>query len=300
MDELRHDVIEIAREMLDADVIDIVFPKDGRELGGLVWRKSDDKTDRRMFPEDDPDTSLINAWRSGELADEKISEDGKEIAMPINKGGGRLALIIAKKHVGRFDMISIALIKAMGSHIAVALENAALYQLAITDELTGLYSQRHFRNFMEKNFALYEQYGEKLALLMIDIDNFKSINDTCGHPAGDQVLKAVAQTIMGSTRGEDADFRYGGEEFAVALPATGVAGGAIVAERVRARISDVLFPAGERELRLTVSIGVASWPENAVTIRDVIVSADKALYEAKKAGKNRVVLSNSVPGGSAA
>jgi diguanylate cyclase (GGDEF)-like protein len=126
---------------------------------------------------------------------------------------------------------------------------------------------------------------------MIDVDNFKAVNDTYGHPAGDQVLKAVAQCILRSTRGEDADFRYGGEEFAVTLTATGSAGGEFVAERIRKRIEDMVFTAEEHHLNLTVSIGVASCPENAMTIRNIISAADKALYEAKRRGKNKVVVS---------
>jgi diguanylate cyclase (GGDEF)-like protein len=296
MDEARLAVIEIIREILDADQIDIIFPREKNEYGGIVWRKSDGKIDRRMFPDNDPDQKVLDAWQSGALACEELTGEGKELFMPICKSGDRLALIIARKNSGRFDASGISLIKAMGGHIAVAMDNAALYQIAITDELTGLYSQRHFRNFMEKNFARYERHGEKMTLLMIDVDNFKAVNDTYGHPAGDQVLKAVAQCILRSTRGEDADFRYGGEEFAVTLTATGSAGGEYVAERIRKRIESTVFAVGEHRLSLTVSIGAASCPENAKTIRDIIAAADKALYEAKRAGKNKAVLSDAVPG----
>jgi diguanylate cyclase (GGDEF)-like protein len=291
MDEARHAVIEIIREILDADQIDIVFPKETNKYGGIVWRKSDNKIDRRMFPDDDPDQRVLDAWQSGALACEEVVGEGKEMFMPICKSESRLALIIARKSSGPFAASGISLIKAMGSHIAVALDNAALYEIAITDELTGLYSQRHFRNFLEKNFARFQRHGEKLTLLMIDVDNFKAVNDTYGHPAGDQVLKAVAQCILRSTRGEDADFRYGGEEFAVTLTATGSAGGEFVAERIRKRIESTVFTAEEHHLNLTVSIGVASCPENATTIREFISAADKALYEAKRKGKNKVVVS---------
>jgi diguanylate cyclase (GGDEF)-like protein len=297
MDEARHAVIEIIREILDADQIDIIFPRENNEYGGIVWRKSDNKIDRRMFPDNDPDQRVLGAWQSGELSCEELVEGGTELCMPICKSDARLALIIARKNSGHFDASGISLIKAMGGHIAVAMDNAALYQIAITDELTGLYSQRHFRNFMEKNFARYERYGEKLTLLMIDVDNFKAVNDTYGHPAGDQILKALAQCILRSTRGEDADFRYGGEEFAVTLTATGSAGGEYVAERIRQRIESTAFAVEDIHLNLTVSIGVASCPENATTIRDIISEADKALYHAKKAGKNKVVLSDAKAGG---
>jgi diguanylate cyclase (GGDEF)-like protein len=291
MEELKTIVVEIIREILDTDEIDVIFPKENREYGGIVWKKKENKVDRRMFPEDDPDRDAISAWVNDELREEKISGEKNVIYMPIVKNDARLALIIAKKSSGSFDRVGISLVRAMGSHIAVALENAALYQLAITDELTGLYSQRHFRNVMEKKFALYEHFGEKMTLLMIDIDNFKKINDTYGHPAGDRVLKEVGHCLRASTRDEDTDFRYGGEEFAVILPATGSKGGSFVAERIRAMIAGNAFMVEDRRLDVTVSIGVASCPEHAATIRDMIVAADKALYEAKRAGKNRVALS---------
>ena len=172
----------------------------------------------------------------------------------------------------------------------MAFENALLYQIAITDELTGLYSKRHFLSSIEKRFALYERYGEKMTLLMLDIDDFKKINDTYGHPAGDHILKQIGRTVMNSTRGGDLDFRYGGEEFTVILPATDSAWGVFVAERIRKRIEGEAFTIDNMTVNLTVSIGVASCPEHAVTIKDLIVKADRALYEAKRNGKNKVVL----------
>ncbi|MGE5808352.1 MAG: GGDEF domain-containing protein [Nitrospirota bacterium] len=297
MDELRHVVVEVVREVLDADQIDIVFKKEKGEYGGIVWKKADNKTDRRKFPADDPDRPVISTWMTGKLAGEKISLEKSIIYLPIMKGTVPLALIIARKSTGTFDLTGLTLVKAMEGHIAVALENAALHQIAITDELTGLYSQRHFRNFMEKNFVRFERHGEKLALLMIDVDNFKSINDTYGHPAGDQALKSVAQCILSTTRGEDADFRYGGEEFAVILLGTGGSGATFVAERIRQKVESTEFTADAHRFNLTVSVGVAICPENATTIREFVSAADKALYEAKKAGKNRVVLSGAAPGG---
>ena len=128
-----------------------------------------------------------------------------------------------------------------------------------------------------------------MTLLMIDIDNFKKINDTYGHPAGDAILKDVGRCIMSSIRDDDMGFRYGGEEFAVILPVTDVAAGKAVANRMRKLIESYPFKADQHVLQVTVSIGVASWPASAETIREIITEADKALYEAKHGGKNRVV-----------
>ncbi|NTW59553.1 MAG: GGDEF domain-containing protein, partial [Nitrospirae bacterium] len=169
-------------------------------------------------------------------------------------------------------------------------ENALLYRMAITDELTGLYSIRHFRQALGKKHSLFHEYGEKMTLLMIDIDNFKKVNDTYGHPAGDAILKEVGKCILRSIREPDLGFRYGGEEFAVILPSSDIPAGKVVAERMRALIEHYPFKIDQHVLRVTVSIGVASWPASAETIKDIISEADKALYEAKHNGKNQVVI----------
>ncbi len=296
IEELKRVIVETIREIFDADEIHLVLPREVAEYGGMIWNKNDNKIQRRMPPHEDPYRDVIQSWLRGDLPDIAISRDNREVSLPISKGTSRLALIIIKKGDGVIDAVGLDLIKAMTSHIAVAFENAALYRIAITDELTGLYTNRHFRQMIEKKFDLYERYGEKLSILMIDIDNFKQINDTYGHPAGDQVLKDVSRCIALSTRDQDFDFRYGGEEFSVILPSTDGAAGVFVAERIRDLIGKTVFSAGGVSLHMTVSIGVASCPENARTIRELVEAADKALYEAKRSGKNRVVPSKAVPG----
>lgn len=290
IEELKPVVVEILRELFDPDEIEIILPREEREFGGIIWRRSENKIDRRLV-RNDPYHDQIQAWMKGDLTAELISGDRREVIMPIIRGDNRLALIVVRNNKSQFDEFGMGLVKAVGSHIAVAFENAALYHIAITDELTGLFSKRHFWSSMEKKFSLFERYGEKLTILMLDIDDFKKVNDTHGHPAGDQVLKEVARCILLSTRDGDLSCRYGGEEFAVILPATDSAAGAIVAERIRAIIDGTVFRHDQVEMRLTVSIGLANCPENAKTIRDMIVEADKALYEAKKTGKNRITLS---------
>jgi diguanylate cyclase (GGDEF)-like protein len=264
---------------------------------GVVWKKSTNTIERGLAPDEDPDREIVFSWLRGGRDELRISADKKEVSMPIAKGQGRLALIIIKKQIGIVDNLGLDLVKAMGAHMAAAFENASLYRMAITDELTGLYTKRHFHAMIERKFLLYEQYGEKLTLLMIDADNFKQINDTYGHPAGDQVLKDLARCIVRSTREQDFDFRYGGEEFSVLLPATDAAAGNVVAERILDHIQKTVFSAGEAKVNMTVSIGVASCPANALTIRALVVEADKSLYEAKRAGKNQVVVSRAEPSG---
>ncbi len=217
--------------------------------------------------------------------------------MPVSKGENHLSLIIIKKADGIVNDLGLNLVKAMSAHIAAAFENAALYLIAITDELTGLYTQRHFHTMIEKKFDLYTRYGEKLTLLMVDVDNFKNINDTYGHPAGDRVLQDIARCVTHSIRDQDFAFRYGGEEFSVILPATDTNAGKFVAERIRELIQNTVFAAGEASVAMTVSIGVASCPANAVSVRTLVVEADNALYSAKRSGKNKVALSRTEPSG---
>jgi two-component system cell cycle response regulator len=169
--------------------------------------------------------------------------------------------------------------------------------IAITDELTGLYTVRHFRTCLDRQRFQFERHGEKFALLLIDIDNFKAVNDTYGHPVGDLVLKRVSMSIADSVRGSDLAFRYGGEEFAVLLPNTGHVGALHVAGRILAMVEEELTEVDDDvKIRSTVSIGLALLPENATTVRDLIVEADNALYMAKRGGKNRIVRSERIAG----
>jgi diguanylate cyclase (GGDEF)-like protein len=126
---------------------------------------------------------------------------------------------------------------------------------------------------------------------MLDIDDFKQVNDTRGHLQGDEVLRMVGRVLREESRGVDEPARYGGEEFAVALPETSLSGAAELAERVRSRIESESVPGvdGQAPLKVTASIGAASMPASAENARDLIAAADAALYEAKGAGKNRVV-----------
>jgi diguanylate cyclase (GGDEF)-like protein len=178
--------------------------------------------------------------------------------------------------------------------VSSSIENIALHELvsqqAVTDELTGLSNQRRFREFMAKEEERAHRFGHDLSLIMLDIDDFKQLNDEHGHLQGDEVLRTVGRVLAEESRGVDEPARYGGEEFAVALPETGLAGAVGLAERIRSRIEAERVPGvnGAVPLRVTASVGAASMPANAPNVRDLIAAADAALYEAKRAGKNRV------------
>jgi len=169
--------------------------------------------------------------------------------------------------------------------------NARLAQLAVTDGLTGLYNHRHFHERLTLEVERSQRSGLPLSLLMLDVDHFKQFNDTFGHPSGDEVLRQLARVLGDTRRANDVVARYGGEEFAVILVDTPKFTAAKVAERVRERIYDNDFSeAAPRAGRLSVSIGVATFPDDGADVEALVRSADTALYAAKRAGRNRVVL----------
>ena len=287
-EELKHIIIEIISEALGADEIDLVLPNEYRELGVIVWAKNNSVMQRKKVEVASALHDIIYAWVEGRITEHTIVNEGTEIHMPVSKGDNRLALLIIRTTSGVFEPYQLTLVRAMANHISVAFENALLYRMAITDELTGLYSIRHFRQAIAKKHSLFQEFGEKMTLLMVDIDNFKKVNDTYGHPAGDAILRDVGKCMLSSIREPDMGFRYGGEEFTVILPASDIPAGKVVAERMRALIEHFPFKIDQHVLKLTVSIGVASWPASAESIKEIISEADKALYEAKRNGKNQV------------
>ena len=180
------------------------------------------------------------------------------------------------------------------NQISVSIENVSLHELvsqqAVTDDLTGLSNTRRFRDLLEKEAARAKRFGHELALLMLDLDDFKQINDAYGHLQGDEVLRRVARSLDVESRGFDEPCRWGGEEFAIALPETDITGAMDVAERVRARIeAQVVERVGATgTLSVTASVGVATTRGGSEEIDALLAAADAALYRAKAAGKNRV------------
>jgi diguanylate cyclase (GGDEF)-like protein len=163
-----------------------------------------------------------------------------------------------------------------------------LQALSRTDGLTGVGNRRAFDEALHNERTRAERYGLPLALVMVDADHFKRINDVHGHPAGDLVLKAIAQVIAGQLRQTDGVFRYGGEEFAVLLPHTDAAGALDVAGRIVSAVRSRPIAAGERRLAVTVSVGVGSGIGRSLASADLVSLADAALYAAKRGGRNRV------------
>ena len=179
----------------------------------------------------------------------------------------------------------------LGIHASAAIENARYVKkterLAVTDGLTGLYNHREFQKRLEEEVERAKRYGRHLSLLMLDIDHFKSFNDTYGHPFGDTVLMRISRLIENELRTADFTARYGGEEFSVILPETRSDHALLVAERIRSRIFEEAFETDKgTKVTVTISIGVGGI-ENARDRIGLITAADKALYIAKEVGRNR-------------
>jgi diguanylate cyclase (GGDEF)-like protein len=158
-------------------------------------------------------------------------------------------------------------------------------EAAFTDHLTGLANRRRFERQLEREVTRTLRYGRPFCLLLLDLDNFKQVNDTHGHEAGDEVIRRLALTLQAGTRGIDLAARVGGEEFAVILPETDFEGGLDVADRLRVAVREMDVPLVGR---VTASFGVAEFPVCSATGRELVSVADAALYQAKRGGRDRV------------
>jgi diguanylate cyclase (GGDEF)-like protein len=210
--------------------------------------------------------------------------------------------VVAIARTGRdFDDSEYDLFAYLSGQAAVSIENVDLHEMvriqAVTDELTGLYNLRHFHETLDGEIERSRRFGQPVGLMLLDIDDFKSVNDTYGHQQGDLVLIEVGRVLRALSRDIDEPSRYGGEEMAVVLPQTDVAGAELLAERMRAAVAGIEIERldGGGRLQVTASFGVASLPSNASDKDSLIAEADAALYRAKRSGKNRVGRAEPVP-----
>ncbi len=181
---------------------------------------------------------------------------------------------------------SVNFLNTLFYQITMAIENARLYHLAVTDGLTGLYNHGYFQMRLKQEFQRVHRYGTQFSLMMFDIDHFKKFNDTHGHQIGDMILREVAKILKYQSREVDIASRYGGEEMAVILPETDINGAAKLAERIRLIVERYRF---SHNLKITVSIGLSYCNSKAPADKETLIKhADIALYRAKAEGRNRV------------
>jgi diguanylate cyclase (GGDEF)-like protein len=224
------------------------------------------------------------------------------LSIPLKIGDRTIGVLnLSDKVSGEvFNEDDLQMIQSFASQAVVVLERNVLYtqterlkKLSITDPLTGLLNRRYFQERLEEEIARSERHGRMLSLMMLDIDGFKTYNDTFGHPAGDKLLKLISDAIMNSVRTMDIVARFGGDEFLILLPETDPVLAAHIAERIRKEVTDAAFKPGGTPpggaAAVSVSIGIASYPQSGDTLEKVVEQVDRALYQAKMKGKNRIV-----------
>jgi diguanylate cyclase (GGDEF)-like protein len=209
----------------------------------------------------------------------------------ITKGKIIGVLEVLKEEPSAFDNNDLRILTIIANQAAFSIRNANLYsqvmQQAITDPVTGLANHRYFKEVLAKEFQRATRYGRELSLLLLDLDHFKEINDAHGHQIGDRVLTEFSRQLTAMIRDNvDLAARYGGEEFCVILPETGLGEALKIAERIRRRVAEKHFADC---LKLTVSIGVATFPQHAETSEQLIKAADLACYQAKHRGRNLIM-----------
>jgi len=215
------------------------------------------------------------------------------IVVPLNVGGKVIGVLAIDRMGGKtFEEHELEPARLFGNLAAIAIQNARSYEeverQAISDGLTGIHNYRHFRDTLNATVSRGQRYDETFCLLMMDLDHFKAVNDTIGHQAGDEVLRAVADVLRRCSRASDYQARYGGEEFVMLLPQTSLNEASTLAERVRSQVSEI--DVGHPGLTVTMSIGVASFPDSARDSDGVLAAADAALLHAKARGRDRVCL----------
>jgi len=216
--------------------------------------------------------------------------------LPLAKeeGGAMGALTVAAKADGVFGKVErdvLGLIAAqVGIKIDLAKSHELLSKLATTDGLTDLANHRTFQHGFDIMLHRAKRRNSPLALILCDIDWFKKINDNHGHQFGDQVLKGVAKVLADAVRREDLAARYGGEEFALILENSDKKGASQMAERIRQDIAALVFTVEAKRIGVTISLGIAAFPEDGQKKTVIIEKADQALYSAKRQGRNRTVI----------
>ncbi len=254
---------------LVANVVRYGAPLPGREAGAM---------DRQIIFDDD---TQIRGLQSLKI-------------FPLVAGDRILGtLVTGSRKKAAFDSDELRMLEVIAIQAAQAVLRAQLFEamekMATTDGLTGLFNHRTFQGRFDEQLATARRYSRKLSFILTDIDHFKSVNDTYGHPMGDMVLKGVAKILKEQARDTDIVARYGGEEFAIIMPETDAKGAHAIAERIRERLLKEVFQTDKGPLKVTISLGVATFPDVAAEKHQIIDLADQCLYFAKRHGRNQSV-----------
>lgn len=264
---------------------------------------------RGLIPEMGPAVDAVATWvmnRGQDLMASELKRDarvrtafaGAVVAFPLICRGRRIGALIGLDRLpaSRDPRLTPGLLRAVRQLLepaSISLDNALRLkraeELSVTDDLTQLYNSRYLNQVLRRETKRASRSGRPLSLLFLDLDGFKSINDTHGHLFGSRALVEAAAVIRGSARETDVVARFGGDEFALILPDTGAEGAFAVGERARDRVAECTFLAGDGlNIHLTASVGVATLPDVAASAEELVQAADKAMYRVKDSGKNGI------------
>jgi len=295
-DAMREMSVSMDSSLYIQDVFAVVLERamrmTGAESGGLVL-VSDDSIEVAAGSELDPEVARTVARRG----EPEFRAQRSQLLVPLASGDGVAAILWlsgGRRSFGNEDLFTV---NALAGSAAVPLANALGYQRsaqeAITDGLTGLLNHREFRRRLEREVSLRRSIPRPMAVMIIDLDHFKEVNDSMGHQHGDEVIRSAGQLVRATARAHDLVARYGGDELAVILPDSGLTGATSLAERLVAAV----HAAGIRTTparNLTLTIGLACMPEDALSADELVMAADQALYLAKREGRDRYMTSASL------
>jgi diguanylate cyclase (GGDEF)-like protein len=232
-----------------------------------------------VFITDERNDPRVNHFREDEG-----SVDGSLIVVPLRGRGGAIGVLtIERLGVGNtFSAEEFELVQLFAAQVSIALQNAEVFQAveirARTDDLTGLFNHGTFQEWLDRSV----RDGNPFSLIMLDLDDFRNVNNDLGHQAGDTLLREIADSLVRAGRDSDLIFRYGGDEFTLLLPNTDEAGAIQVAERARLAVATT-------DGSVTASVGVATFPQDGHTATDVLLAADRACFVAKRGGRDKIV-----------
>lgn len=298
---LKEVVVDLLVRILHADCVALALPME--RYPNLFEIVKSQRRDRRHYHEYyNTESGPLNRcaltredllkWRAGGYAAISYIRDEAKLLMPLGHEGMGIGVVSVVKPSGEtFRPAEKKIISTLSHHISISFANARLYHMAITDGLTTLYTKRYFEKKIQDAITRFHTTKRGFCMLMLDLDHFKKVNDEHGHQVGDKVLVRVADLIRTCIRHGDTPFRYGGEEFAVLLQDDELENAVRTAERIRLTVEKTaLYSESLPPLYKTVSIGIACFPHHFSKIEELVGAADLALYEAKRRGRNQVVV----------
>jgi diguanylate cyclase (GGDEF)-like protein len=221
------------------------------------------------------------------------------LCIPILAQGETLGILHlqATDEAPQLEASELSLKTTFAAQVGLSIANiklrAALRTQSVRDALTGLYNRRYLEEVLDREVRRASRAAQSLGILMIDLDHFKSFNDSYGHDAGDAVLREIAMSLTRGIRAEDFVCRFGGEEFVVILPTADLAASRVRAERLRSKTKELtILHQGKSMGMITISVGVAAFPEHGTSPKELMAAADAALYQAKRGGRDQVVVAS--------